>query len=147
MTEMSTSRLNDEKSELSNDVRAVRSVLKAVGGQEATLAFPAGSKKTVRFALQEPDRAGPERPSRAASELETSNNCKRASRCDRRTIRSREAILHRMEEFHLGLMRLCTRRCQKQLSGISPTDGTVSGRTMTKYNGNSPEVTLDRSVE
>ena len=78
MTEMSTSRLNNEESELSNDVRAVRSVLKA-GGHEALLASPAGSKKKVRFTLQEPGRAGPERPSGAASELETSNNRKRVS--------------------------------------------------------------------
>ena len=55
MTEMSTSRLNDEKSELSNDVRAVRSILKA-GGHGAQLASFAGFKKKVRFALQEPDR-------------------------------------------------------------------------------------------
>ena len=78
MTEMSTSRLNDEESELSNDVRAVRGILKA-GGHEALLASSAGSKKKVRFALQEPDRAGSERPSGVASGLKTSNNRKRAS--------------------------------------------------------------------
>ena len=78
MTEMSTSRLKAEESELSNDVRAVRSILKA-GGHGAQLASSAGSKKTVRFVLQVPDRAGPERPSGEASELETSNNRKRAS--------------------------------------------------------------------
>ena len=39
----------------------------------------AGSKKKVRFTLQESDRAGPERPSGAARQLETSNNRKRAS--------------------------------------------------------------------
>ena len=78
MVELSTSRLNDEKSELSNDV-PVRSVLKAVGGQEAPLASPAGSKKTVRFALQEPDHAGLDRSSGEARELKTSSNRKRVS--------------------------------------------------------------------
>ena len=43
--EMSTSRLNDDESELSNDVRAVLSVLKAVGGQEAPVAFPRVPKR------------------------------------------------------------------------------------------------------
>ena len=112
MTEMSTSRLNDEESELSNDVRAVRGILKAVG-HEALLASSAGSKKKVRFALQEPDHAGSERPSGAASGLKTSNNRKRVS-----TMRSAHdtqplSDLYRMEKCHLGLA-LCTRRCPKQ---------------------------------
>ena len=127
MTEMSTSRLNDEESELSNDVRAVRSVLKAVGGQEAPLASPAGSKKTVRFALQEPDHAGLDRSSGEASELKTSSNRKRVS-----TMRSAHDTQPlsdsvRMEEDHLGLMRLCTRQCPKQLAGISPMTGLYPG--------------------
>ena len=120
MVELSTSRLNDEKSELSNDV-PVRSILKA-GGQEAPLASPAGSKKTVRFALQEPDPAGQERSSGEASGLKTSNNRKRVS-----TMRSAHDTQPlsdsvRMEKWHLGLM-LCTRRCPRQQSDISPTTG------------------------
>ena len=52
MIELSTSRLNDGESELS-DERKVRSILKAGIGHKASLASPAGSKKNVRFVLQE----------------------------------------------------------------------------------------------
>ena len=69
MIELSTSRLNDGESELS-DERKVRSILKAGIGHEASLASPAGSKKKVRFVLQESGPEGQDQPRRVASALE-----------------------------------------------------------------------------
>ena len=77
MCELSTSRLNDEESERSAEP-AVRSILKAAG-HEAQLASTEGSTKKVRFALQEPDRDGHDRPRGVASELKQPNSHKRAS--------------------------------------------------------------------
>ena len=141
MVKLSISRLNDEKSELSNDVRAVRSILK-VGGHGARQAFP----KTVRFALQEPDPAGQERSSGAASGHKTSNNRKRVS-----TMRSAHdtqplsdsvsngKVSPRSDAVHTTVPEAAVRH--------KSNDGTVSSRTVTRYNGNSPEATLERPIE
>ncbi len=78
MIELSTSRLNNGESELS-DERKIRSIFKAGIGHEASLASPTGSKKKVRFVLQELGREGQKRPRRGASALKQSNHHKRAS--------------------------------------------------------------------
>ena len=58
MYEMSTSRLNDEESERSDEL-TVRSILKTAG-PEAAEASTVGPKRKVRFDLQEPDRKAAE---------------------------------------------------------------------------------------
>ena len=111
------------------------------------LASSVGFKKKVRFAMQEPDRAGPERPSGAASGLQTSSNHKRVS-----TMRSAHETQPRSDTASNG--RASPRPDETVHTTVPETaqrrksnDGTVFGRTVTRYNGNSSEVTIDRSVE
>lgn len=145
MYELSTSRLNDGESELSNDVRAVRSILKASGGHEATMASRAGLKKKVRFALQEPDRDGLDGPRREASELKQSKSSERVS-----TMRSAhdteplhddssERVSHRSESVHTTVPETVLRHKSK--------DVTVSSRTVTRYDADPPEAITDSAVE
>ena len=143
MCELSTSRLNDEESERSAEP-AVRSILKAAG-HEAQQASTAGSTKKVRFALQEPDRDGHDRPRGVASELKQPNSHKRAStmrsahdtqpRSDELSAR----VSHRPETAHKTVPEVALRH--------KSNDVTVSSRTVTRYDATPPEVTLDSAVD
>ena len=115
--------------------------------EHSLLASTAGSKKKVRFALQEPDRAGPERPSGEARELKTSSNRKRAS-----TMRLVHDTQPRSDPASNG--RVSPRPDETVHTTVPKTalrhksnDWTVSGCTVTKYKGNSSEVTLECTIE
>jgi hypothetical protein len=146
MIEWSTSRLNGEESEL-NPARPVRSVLKAGNRHEATMAsHPAGSKKTVRFELQEPDREGHDRTRRAASVTQHPNHHAQASTMrsahDTQPQNDDESSVRaslRSETVHTTVPETVLRHKSK--------DATVSGRTVTRYDAAPPEAILDSAVE
>jgi hypothetical protein len=133
---MSTSRLNEEESE-PNPARPVRSVLTAGIGQEATLASSLWvSKEDSGFALQESGpEEGQERPRRVASALEQSNHHKRVSTMrpthDVDTqplsddVSSGRATLRSGETVHTTVPETVRRH--------KSNDGTVSSRTVTRY--------------
>ncbi len=124
MYEMSTSRLNDEGPELSAE-RKVRSIFRASGGHEATMA---GLKKKVRFVLQEPDHKGHDRPRRVVSELKSGTDrvCVSTMRSAHDTQplhdRSSERVSHQLENVHTTVPKTSLRHKSKA--------GTVSSRTV-----------------
>ena len=140
MYEMSTSRLNDEEPELSAE-RKVRSILKALGGHEATMASRAGLKKKVRFALQEPDHEGHDRPRKVVSELqsetarETVSTMRSAHDTQPTHDRSTERVSYQLENVHTKVPETSLRHKSK--------DGTVSSRTVMRYDATLPEAATD----
>jgi hypothetical protein len=142
MIELSTSRLNNGESELS-DERKIRSIFKAGIGHEASLASPTGSKKKVRFVLQELGREGQKRPRRGASALKQSNHHKRASTMwsvhDTQPLSDNESSVRTSETVHTTMPETVRRH--------ESNDGTVSGRTVMKYDATLPEAELDSAVE
>jgi len=146
IVEMSTSRRNRVESEL-NSARPVRSILKAGNRHEATMAsHPAGSKKKVRFELQEPDREGYDRTRRAASVTKHPNHHEQASTMrsahdtqpqsdDESSVRE----THRSETVHTMVPETVLRH--------KSNDATVSGRTVTRYDAALPEAIIDSAVE
>jgi hypothetical protein len=127
-------------------VRAVRSVLKTAG-PEATLASTVGPKRKVRFVLQEPDRDGHDGPKGAASGLKRSNHHQSASTM--RSPHDTEQLTDRVSSARVSHRPEETVHTTVPVTALrhKSNDGTVSSRTVTRCNGNPPEVTLDRPVE
>ena len=144
MYEMSTTRLNEEAPEHSAEL-VLRSILKTAG-HEADEASTVGPKRKVRFALQDPDHdghdgsrgvaTGAERPThlmpastmRSAHDTEQLKDAESSMRAPRRPAETEQTMPE-------------TARRHKS------NDGTVSSRTVTRYDANSPEVILDSAVE
>ena len=145
MYEMSTSRLNDEEPERSAELE-VRSILKTAGS-EADEAPTVGPKRKVRFELQAPGNDGHDRPRRAASELKRPNRHQDDS--TKRSTHDSEQLADAVSPAKVS------RRPEESVHKLVPdadprhkfNDGTLSSRTVTRYDANSSDVILDWPVE
>ena len=111
------------------------------------MASPAGSKKKVRVVLQESGPESQERPRRVASALEQSNHHKRAS-----TMRSAHDTQPLSDDVSSGRATLRSGEIvhttvPETVRRHKSNDGTVSSRTVTRYDATLPEAELDSAVE